>query len=230
VELKRRRKIADADEERKMMARYARELEQREEERAAGIEALKERMKRIAGTVGKMVGDSAADKAAEDERRMMETLQAAEAKSKEAEEERAMVKKERLQAMKDCLEDQIHLKDLRKRKELAEMALQGKIWKEEADAAQVKDEADKEARRQARANLDKDLIRQLNTDGIDEEQRFRPDLRWREKQLNQDIFRQMVVEGFGRGAAEGFLVKPGDEMPKPAVVSRGVGAKAAKQN
>merc|ERR1719159_64123 len=124
-----------AEKERKMMARYARELEQREEERAAGIQALKDRMMKIAGSVGKMVGESAAEKEREDERRMIETLAAAEQKAKEAEEERNAVKRERLKAMKDCLEDQIHLKDLRVRKEYAEMALQGKIWKEEADEA-----------------------------------------------------------------------------------------------
>merc|ERR1719217_1136492 len=94
IELKRKRKIADAEEERKMMARYARELEQREEERAAGIQALKDRMLKIAGSVGKMVGESAAEKERQDERRMMETLAAAEEKAKEAEEERAKVKKE----------------------------------------------------------------------------------------------------------------------------------------
>jgi len=88
-------------------------------------------------------------------------------KAKEAEEERAKVKKERLKAMKDCLEDQIHLKDLRVRKEHAEMALQGKIWKEEADEANRKEAADAVHRRQMRQNLDRDLMKQLNTDGID---------------------------------------------------------------
>ena len=47
IELKRKRKIADAAEERKMMARYARELEQREEERQplnhSGASALDQR-------------------------------------------------------------------------------------------------------------------------------------------------------------------------------------------
>jgi hypothetical protein len=212
IELKRKRKIADAEEERKMMARYARELEQREEERAAGIQALKDRMLKIAGSVGKMVGESAAEKERQDERRMMETLAAAEQKAKEAEEERMQVKKERLKAMKDCLEDQIHLKDLRVRKEHAEMALQGKIWKEEADEANAKEAADAAHRRQMRQNLDRDLMKQLNTDGIDEEQRFRPDLRVRERQFNQDIFRQMVSEGFDLSHAEKFLVKPGQTL------------------
>merc|ERR1719238_2394309 len=95
-----------------MMARYARELEQREEERQQALEDMKERMTKIAGTVGKMVGDSAADRERADEQRMVETLQAAEQKSKEAEEERARVKQERLKAMKDCLQDQIQLKEL----------------------------------------------------------------------------------------------------------------------
>merc|ERR1719379_2163463 len=122
------------------------------------------------------------------------------------------VKKERLKAMKDCLEDQIHLKDLRVRKEHAEMALQGKIWKEEADEANRKEQADTEARRQMRKNLDAALMKQLNVYGIDEEQRFRPDLRVRERQFNQDIFRQMVDEGFEMPSAEKFLVKPGQTM------------------
>merc|ERR1719160_1164291 len=102
-----------------------------------------------------------AEKEREDERRMIETLAAAEQKAKEAEEERNAVKRERLKAMKDCLEDQIHLKDLRVRKEYAEMALQGKIWKEEADEANRKEAADKEHRRQMRQNLDRALIKQL---------------------------------------------------------------------
>jgi len=212
IELKRKRKIADAEEERKMMARYARELEQREEERAAGIQALKDRMMKIAGSVGKMVGESAAEKEREDERRMIETLAAAEQKAKEAEEERNAVKRERLKAMKDCLEDQIHLKDLRVRKEYAEMALQGKIWKEEAEESNRKEAAAAEARRQARLNLDRALIKQLEVDGIDEDQRFRPDLRVRERQFNQDIFRQMVTEGFEEKNSGKYLVKPGTTM------------------
>jgi hypothetical protein len=143
---------------------------------------------------------------------MIETLAAAEQKAKEAEEERAKVKKERLKAMKDCLEDQIHLKDLRVRKEHAEMALQGKIWKEEADEANRKEEQAAADRRQRRQNMDRDLMKQLDVDGIDEEQRFRPDLRVRERQFNQDIFRQMVNEGFDLSSAEKFLVKPGQTM------------------
>merc|ERR1719387_1925527 len=110
--------------------------------------------------------------------------------------------------MKDCLEDQIHLKDLRVRKEYAEMALQGKIWKEEADEANRKEAEAAELRRQKRKNMDADLMKQLDVDGIDEEQRFRPDLRVRERQFNQDIFRQMVNEGFEMEGAEKFLVKP----------------------
>merc|ERR1719408_475114 len=106
-------------------------------------------MKKIANSVGKMVGDSMADKEAEDEQRMMETLQAAEEKSKEAEAERARVKAERLKAMKDCLSDQIQLKELRKRKEAAEMALQGKIWKEEAAEALHKEQLAELGRRGA---------------------------------------------------------------------------------
>merc|ERR1719238_2642658 len=137
-----------------MMARYARELEQREEERQQALEDMKERMTKIAGTVGKMVGDSAADRERADEQRMVETLQAAEQKSKEAEEERQRVKAERLKAMKDCLQDQIQLKELRKRKEAAEMALQGKIWKEEAEEALRKDERAAYARWHARKQLD----------------------------------------------------------------------------
>merc|ERR1719321_1008629 len=90
IELKKKRKIADAADERKMMARYARELEQREEERQQLLEDMKVRMTKIAGTVGKMVGDSAADREGADEQRMMDTLAAAEAKSKEAEEQRMM--------------------------------------------------------------------------------------------------------------------------------------------
>merc|ERR1719482_2223649 len=212
IELKRKRKLADAAEERKMMARYARELEQREEERTQAPEDMKERMKRIGNTVGKMVGDSAADREREDERRMIETLAAAEQKAKEAEEERNAVKRERLKAMKDCLEDQIHLKDLRVRKEYAEMALQGKIWKEEAEESNRKEAAAAEARRQARLNLDRALIKQLEVDGIDEDQRFRPDLRVRERQFNQDIFRQMVTEGFEEKNSGKYLVKPGTTM------------------
>merc|ERR1712224_754854 len=74
-----------------MMARYARELEQREEERQQLLEDMKERMTKIAGTVGKMVGDSAADRERADEQRMMDTLAAAEAKSKEAKSKEARV-------------------------------------------------------------------------------------------------------------------------------------------
>jgi len=55
-------------------------------------------------------------------------------------------------------------------------------------------------------------MKQLNVDGIDEEQRFRPDLRVRERQFNQDIFRQMVSENFDLPSAEKFLVKPGATM------------------
>jgi len=92
------------------------------------------------------------------------------------------------------------------------MALQGKIWKEEADDANRKEKAAAEHRRQMRMNLDRDLMKQLSTDGIDEDQRFRPDLRVRERQLNQDIFRQMVNEGFELQSTEKFLVKPGQTM------------------
>merc|ERR1719335_440692 len=181
IELKKKRKIADAADERKMMARYARELEQREEERQQLLEDMKERMTKIAGTVGKMVGDSAADRERADEQRMMDTLAAAEAKSKDA----------------------------------AEWALQGKIWKEEAEEAQKKDERAEYARRHARMELDKHLMQQLNVYGIDEEQRFRPDLRHREKEFNQDIFRQMIVEGFGQTEVPHYMTKPGEKVPQP---------------
>ena len=49
--------------------RYARELEQREEERQQLLEDMKVRMTKIAGSVGKMVGDSAADRERADEQR-----------------------------------------------------------------------------------------------------------------------------------------------------------------
>merc|ERR1719335_990102 len=206
IELKKKRKI---------VARYARELEQREEERQQLLEDMKVRMTKIAGSVGKMVGDSAADRERADEQRMMDTLAAAEQKSKEAEEERARVKAERTQAMKDCLADQIRLKEIRKRKDAAEWALQGKIWKEEAEEAQKKDERAEYARRQARMEMDKHLMTQLHVDGIDEEQRFRPDLRHREKEFNQDIFRQMIVEGFGQTEVPVYMTKPGEKVPQP---------------
>merc|ERR1711904_273940 len=92
------------------------------------------------------------------------------------------------------------------------MALQGKIWKEEAEEANQKEAAAAADRRQRRKNMDSDLMKQLEVDGIDEDQRFRPDLRVRERQFNQDIFRQMVNEGFDMQSAEKFLVKPGQTM------------------
>merc|ERR1719316_2137112 len=199
VRMKKKRKIADAADERKMMARYARELEQREEERQQLLEDMKVRMTKIAGSVGKMVGDSAADRERADEQRMMDTLAAAEQKSKEAEEERARVKAERTQAMKDCLADQIRLKEIRKRKDAAEWALQGKIWKEEAEEAQKKDERAEYARRQARMEMDKHLMNQLHVDGIDEE----------------NLFRQMIVEGFGQTEVPTYMTKPGEKLPQP---------------
>merc|ERR1719253_120629 len=74
LELKRRQKVADAEENKRMMARYARELEQKEDAREAAMKAMKER---IANTVGKAIGDSMAEKEREDELRMLQTVQAA---------------------------------------------------------------------------------------------------------------------------------------------------------
>merc|ERR1711959_190770 len=85
----------------------------------------------------------------------------------------------------------------------------------EAEEAQRKDERAEYARRHARMELDKHLMKQLHVDGIDEEQRFRPDLRHREKEFNQDIFRQMIVEGFGQTEVPTYMTKPGEKLPQP---------------
>jgi hypothetical protein len=207
LELRRRQKVADAEENKRMMARYARELEQKEEAREAALKAQKERMQRIANTVGKSVGDSMAKKEREDELRMLATVKAAEEKAKEAEAEKERVRQERNRALQESLHQQMQMKEVRKQKELAEMALQGKIWKEESEVALEKEERAVQGRRDARAKMDRDLISQIQRDG-DEENRMMPIRRTQEQQVNQDIFRQMLADGFAPGAARQFLLPP----------------------
>merc|ERR1719253_461487 len=134
------------------------------------MKAMKERMARIANTVGKAIGDSMAEKEREDELRMLQTVQAAEQKAKEAEAEKNRVRQERNRALQESLHQQMQMKDVRRQKEHAEWALQGKIWKEESEEALQKEATEVQGRRDMRARLDKDLIKQINKDG-DEENR-----------------------------------------------------------
>ncbi|KAF4661229.1 Syntaxin-1A [Perkinsus chesapeaki] len=171
--------------------------EANEKAKIDALNKLKDRIKQISNTIGKAVGDENKKREEEEDRRLEAHLRAAEIASRKADADKRSRQEKAKKDMLDTLAQQVQEKAELRKLEANSNKLQGKVSREMALEALRKEAEEEEDRKRMRANMDKELEKQIRFVNLTtEEDRMDADLQRRELEFNQPLFRQMASRKF----------------------------------
>ncbi|KAF4653645.1 hypothetical protein FOZ61_008852 [Perkinsus olseni] len=171
--------------------------EANEKAKADALERLSNRIKQIAQTIGKSVGDENKRREEEEDRRLQAHLHAAELASRKAEADKRARQEKAKRDMLDMLSQQVQEKMQLRRFEDTVNKRQGEEYRKMAIAALEDEVEEHRQRRRRRADMDKELEKQICfTNLTTEEDRMEVDLQRRELELNQPLFRRMAAQRY----------------------------------